>query len=217
MNSKWPPCVFSLRSDSFAFSLPALRLIACSDFHTGASAPALVWLSKQALVLFFFFSPPPQASSFTGEERRGVPLRRGEPTHTHAYTHTASSPHRLRTHLPVKRHRLPALNGPRRRWSPVCTRQRTHSNSGPLPGRPDGKSGFVIHSLSPHVHDEVHLCPSFMRGRTEAAVKWEEDRDGAVALPVIKWWRPFHGPVGWWRSAAGWMLVVETGTGSRPT
>lgn len=206
---------------------PSERLIcvfpACAEAHCVLGFPYRCVCSGSRLTVkagagaFFFFSPPPQASSFTGEERRGVPLRRGEPTHTHAYTHTASSPHRLRTHLPAKRHRLPALNGPRRRWSPVCTRQRTHSNSGPLPGRPDGKSGFVIHSLSPHVHDEVHLCPSFMRGRTEAAVKWEEDRDGAVALPVIKWWRPFHGPVGWWRSAAGWMLVVETGTGSRPT
>lgn len=217
MNSKWPPCVFSLRSDSFAFSLPALRLIACSDFHTGASAPALVWLSKQALVLFFFSLRPRKHPALPGRSAEEC-LYAAESRHTHTHILTQPPPpHRLRTHLPVKRHRLPALNGPRRRWSPVCTRQRTHSNSGPLPGRPDGKSGFVIHSLSPHVHDEVHLCPSFMRGRTEAAVKWEEDRDGAVALPVIKWWRPFHGPVGWWRSAAGWMLVVETGTGSRPT
>lgn len=213
MNRKWPPCVFSLRSDSFAFSLPALRLIACSDFHTGASAPALVWLSKQALVLFFF-SPPPQASSFTGEERRGVPLRRGEPTHTH--THILTQPPPPTDSVLIYRWNATdsrpwtVLAAAEARSAPGSARTRTAVLS------PVGLTVRAALSFT-RCHDEVHLCPSFMRGRTEAAVKWEEDRDGAVALPIIKWWRPFRAPVGWWRSAAGWMLVEETGTGSRPT
>lgn len=217
MNRKWPPCVFSLRSDSFAFSLPALRLIACSDFHTGASAPALVWLSKQALVLFFFSLRPRRHPALPGRSAEEC-LYAAESRHTHTHILTQPPPPTDSVLL----YRWNATDS--RPWTVLAAAEarsealkRTHSNSGPLPGRPDGKSGFVIHSLSPHVHDEVNFCPSFMRGRTEAAVKWEEDSDGAVASPVIKWWRPFHGPVGWWRRAAGWMLVEETGTGSRPT
>lgn len=90
MNRKWPPCVFSLRSDSFAFSLPALRLIACSDFHTGASAPALVWLSKQALVLFFSLRPRkhPALPGRSAEEC----LYAAESRHTHTHILTQPPP-----------------------------------------------------------------------------------------------------------------------------
>lgn len=91
MNRKWPPCVFSLRSDSFAFSLPALRLIACSDFHTGASAPALVWLSKQALVLFFL-SAPASIQLYRGGAQRSAFTPRRADTHTRIYSHSLLPP-----------------------------------------------------------------------------------------------------------------------------
>lgn len=137
---------------------PSERLIcvfpACAEAHCVLGFPYRCVCSGSRLTVkagagaFFFLSAPASIQLYRGGAQRSAFTPRRADTHTHAYTHTASSPHWLRTHLPVKRHRLPALNGPRRRWSPVCTRQRTHSNSGPLPGRPDGKSGFVIHSLS---------------------------------------------------------------------
>lgn len=91
MNRKWPPCVFSLRSDSFAFSLPALRLIACSDFHTGASAPALVWLSKQALVLLFFSLRPRKHPALPGRSAEEC-LYAAESRHTHTHILTQPPP-----------------------------------------------------------------------------------------------------------------------------
>lgn len=92
MNRKWPPCVFSLRSDSFAFSLPALRLIACSDFHTGASAPALVWLSKQALVLFFSLRPRKHPALPGRSAEECLYAAESRHTHTRIYSHSLLPP-----------------------------------------------------------------------------------------------------------------------------
>lgn len=81
---------------------PSERLIcvfpACAEAHCVLGFPYRCVCSGSRLTVkagagaFFFFSPPPQASSFTGEERRGVPLRRGEPTHTHTHILTQPPP-----------------------------------------------------------------------------------------------------------------------------
>lgn len=222
---------FSLRcASSFACFLPALSLVACTDFHTApSSAAALVWLSNEA-ARFVFSALRISHPVATREERRGVPSPSPwtAATHTRArvniYTYTHTLTHSLRFFLPWKRtlrtklHRLSAV------FDAVDIHHRSAGFTQTRPAvpssRPDGKSSCVcvcVGGGSFSLYNHVTSVFSLVLWRL--STRWPllhslciHIRTQATGLAVNSWSAAEHGRgteteegimIKWWRSFHG--------------